>query len=154
MISIGLAKSPDDIESVKTLFLEYLEFIEGFLGVPLDFQNTEAEFANFPSIYDALFLAKLERLPVAAIGYKIIASGICELKRLYCRSSGRGHQLGRRLTETAIKHARANGFKAMYLDTDPGLTHANRLYEALGFVDIAPYYDNPIETVRYMGLDL
>ena len=31
---------------------------------------------------------------------------------------------------------------------------AQALYAALGFRDIAPYNDNPVDGVRFMGLDL
>ena len=42
----------------------------------------------------------------------------------------------------------------MYLDTDRGLTHANKIYEGLGFIDIERYYDNPMGCSRYMALKL
>jgi ribosomal protein S18 acetylase RimI-like enzyme len=55
-----------------------------------------------------------------------------------------------------IEDARAIGYRAMRLDTlrIPKMTTANRLYDALGFRDIAPYYANPLPDVRYMELDL
>ena len=46
------------------------------------------------------------------------------------------------------------GYSQMFLDTDPGLTHANSVYEALGFEDIDRYYDNPMGCSRYMALKL
>jgi len=33
------------------------------------------------------------------------------------------------------------------------LTHANAIYETLGFQDIEKYYDNPMDS-RFMALDL
>ena len=91
---------------------------------------------------------------MAACGLKPFKPGICELKRLYCRPNGRGHNLGLKLTETTIIEARQQGYKQIYLDTDPGLTHANAIYEALGFADIERYYDNPMGCSRYMALKL
>jgi len=146
--------APADILAVKTIFLEYLDFIEDFLGQSLGFQNTEQEFADFPHTYDVLIFAKLEDTPVAACAVKPFKPGICELKRLYCRPEGRGHSFGERLTRAAIHASRDLGYQQMYLDTDPGLTHANSVYEALGFTDIERYYDNPMGCSRYMALTL
>lgn len=153
-VSIILAQSADDVKAVKAIFLEYMAFIENYLGESLDFQGTEKEFADFPNIYDALLLAKLNGRPVAACGLKPFKTGICELKRLYARPEGRGHQLGLKLTQATIRQARQRGYKQMYLDTDPGLTHANSVYESLGFKDIERYYGNPMGCSRYMALAL
>ena len=153
-VTLMQATSADDIAAVRAVFEDYMAFIEKYLGQSLGFQGTETEFATFPDIYDALFLAKLDGVPVAACGVKPFKSSICELKRLYCRPAGRGHNLGRRLTEASIHYARGFGYAHMYLDTDAGLTHANRIYEALGFKDIERYYDNPMGCSRYMALDL
>jgi len=42
----------------------------------------------------------------------------------------------------------------MLLDTLPKLATAIALYRDLGFVETAPYYDNPIPNVTFMALDL
>ncbi|WP_371396555.1 GNAT family N-acetyltransferase [Fretibacter rubidus] len=153
-ISIINAKTKDDIAAVKAVFIDYMAFIEDYLGQSLCFQGTDAEFATFPDIYDALLLVRLDGEAVAACGIKPFKPGICELKRLYCRPAGRGHRLGQRLTERAISQAKTLGYSQMFLDTDAGLTHANKIYEALGFKDIDRYYDNPMGCSRYMALDL
>ncbi len=152
--SIILARTDDEIAAVKAIFLEYMAFIEDFLGQGLGFQGTDAEFKHFPHKYDVLFLARIDGTPVAACGIKPLRDDICELKRLYCRPEGRGHNLGERLTRESLKTAKDLGYNHMYLDTDPGLKQANRIYEALGFTDIDRYYDNPIGCSRYMALAL
>jgi carbonic anhydrase len=147
------AKTETDIAAVREIFLEYLGFVERYLGQDLSFQGTEKEFSDFPQTYDALFLAKLDGRPVAACGIKPFTPGICELKRLYCKPVGRGYGLGLKLSQAAVNHARALGYEQMYLDTDHGLIHANAIYEALGFQDIDKYYDNPMDS-RFMALGL
>ena len=154
VFTIDIAETADDIASVKDIFLEYMAFIETYLGESLGFQGTEKEFTNFPHTYDALFLAKLNGKPVAACGLKPFKPGICELKRLYCRQEGRGNQSGLKLTQATLKKARELNYQHIYLDTDRGLTHANKLYESLGFTDIERYYDNPMGCSRYMALTL
>jgi len=152
-LTIRRAETSKDINAVKTIFIEYLHFVEDYLGQSLSFQGTETEFADFPHTYDALFLAALDGDPVAACGIKPFKDKICELKRLYCRPSGRGHGLGLKLSKAAIDAAKEMGYHTIYLDTDHGLTHANTIYECLGFQDIEKYYDNPMDS-RFMGLEL
>jgi len=154
-LTICLATTPSDISAVKAIFTDYLRFVEDFLGASLDFQGTAAEFADFPKIYDALVLATLGGAPVGACGIKPFRDTICELKRLYVRPQGRGKGCGEALTRAALTAARDHGYATVYLDTNPGLTHANAVYERLGFTDIASYYDNPLgDSSRYMALSL
>jgi len=152
-ISIICVQDPEDIAAVRALFLEYLQFVERYLGQDLSFQGTDKEFADFPETYDALFLGTRGGKPVAACGLKPFEPGICELKRLYCRPAARGLGLGLKLSEAALTEARALGYQYIYLDTDHGLIHANGIYETLGFKDIEKYYDNPMDS-RFMGLAL
>lgn len=151
--SITQAKTNAEIAAVREIFLEYLQFVERYLGQDLSFQGTTKEFADFPQTYDVLFLARLGDEPVAACGLKPFKPSICELKRLYCRPAGRGYGLGLKLSQAVIQTARSLNYTAIYLDTDHGLTHANAIYETLGFQDIEKYYDNPMDS-RFMGLDL
>jgi carbonic anhydrase len=152
--NIITAKTAKEVEAVKEIFLAYLKFIETYLGQDLDFQNTAEEFKTFPNMYRALFLAERKGEYVGACGIKAFAPDISELKRLYVLPSGRGHNFGERLTSAAIETSKAQGFSQIYLDTEPGLVHANRVYERLGFRDIERYYENPMGCSRYMALTL
>ncbi len=153
-VEIIAAQTADDIAAVRDVFIAYLAFIEDYLGQSLGFQNTNEEFKTFPDMYRALFLARIDGEAVGACGIKAFAADIAELKRLYVLPTGRGHNLGERLTQAAIEYSKAEGFEKMYLDTDPGLIHANKIYERLGFTDIERYYGNPMGCSRYMALTL
>jgi ribosomal protein S18 acetylase RimI-like enzyme len=153
-LTIDFARSDEDVDAVKDIFLEYLEFIEKELGESLCFQDTEREFKDLRAMYDDLFLARVDGQAVAACGFKRFSDTECELKRLYCRPAGRGHSLGRKLTEICIKEGRRRGYTRMLLDTNRDLIAANAIYEKLGFTDIEKYYDNPLGCSRYMALDL
>jgi ribosomal protein S18 acetylase RimI-like enzyme len=124
------------------------------LGVDLCFQNFEHELRTLPGAYatpcGALLLADIAGQPAGCVGVRFLEPGICELKRLYVRSSYRGAGLGRALATAALDAAREMSYTRVRLDTLPGMQSAQRLYEALGFYDIPPYYENPIAGNRYL----
>ncbi|WP_418152452.1 hypothetical protein AB8615_12265 [Litorimonas sp. RW-G-Af-16] len=99
IIQISQATDPADVAAVKALFLEYLQFVERYLGQDLSFQGTDKEFADFPQIYDDLFLARVNGQPLAACAIKPLPNDmtgkICELKRLYARPEESGLGAGR-----------------------------------------------------------
>jgi len=152
-MNLRRATTPDDIAHVKALFLDYLRFIEAYLGQTLSFQGTEKEFADFPQTYDALWLATLNGEPAGAVGLKPFEPGTAELKRLWVPPTARGHGIGEALCIACINGARTQGYTRLLLDTDRGLSHANTVYERLGFTDIKRYYDNPMDS-RFMALAL
>jgi ribosomal protein S18 acetylase RimI-like enzyme len=131
---------------VRGLFREYA----GSLGVDLSFQGFEEEIAALPAGYDVLLVAGED----GCVGVRPFDDGVCEMKRLYVRTSARGTGLGRALAETAIEHARALAYRAMRLDTMPMMGSAQALYESLGFVEIPPYRHNPVAGTRFMELRL
>ena len=54
----------------------------------------------------------------------------------------------------AFDAARASGYRAICLDTLASMHDAQKLYRALGFSDIAPYYQTPIAGTVFMNLQL
>ncbi len=74
--------------------------------------------------------------------------------RLYCRPEGRGHALGRKLSEAAKDYAKDSGYQRLVLSTEPVMEHAVKLYKNMGFVDIENYADAPSACSKYMALAL
>ena len=63
--------------------------------------------------------------------------------------------MGRALAQAAIDEARALGYSRLVLDTIAGkMDAAIAMYRALGFREIAPYYENPIPSAIYLELQL
>ncbi len=76
------------------------------------------------------------------------------MKRLYVRPDFRGLGLGRQLAEAILDAARSAGYACVLLDTLDDMESARALYEDLGFVEVPPYYHNPIAGAHYLKADL
>jgi putative acetyltransferase len=148
------AESADDIDIVKDLFLEYAAEI----GVDLCFQGFAEELVTLPGEYappsGSLLLALAGGSVVGCVGLRDLSADICEMKRFYVRPKFRGGGVGRQLARAAIGDASAMGYAAIYLDTLAAMHSARRLYQSLGFKEIAPYYENPIPGTIYMALEI
>jgi len=151
-LGIEPAAGPEDIAVLRALFLEY----QDRLGVDLCFQGFEAELATLPGNYappaGGVWLAHVDGALAGCVGLRPHGGGACEMKRLWVRPGFRG--LGRRLAATGIAAARRAGYRTLCLDTLGFMDAARALYQTLGFHEIPAYYDNPLEDVRYLELDL
>lgn len=151
---IAAASRPAEIERVRALFLDYARS----LGFSLCFQGFDAELATLPGAYappaGGLWLAWSGAEAVGCVGLRPLEAGDSEMKRLYVAPAARGRGLGRRLAEQAIARARELGYRRLLLDTLETMTAAQALYAELGFVEVPPYYDNPLPGASYWGLDL
>lgn len=149
------AEAPADMALVRTLFIEYADWLQ----VDLCFQDFDQEIASLPGKYapprGGLWFAEVEGETAGIVGLRPLDEpGLCELKRLWIRESYRGLGLGRRLTETALAAAESAGYARICLDTLPMMGEAQALYRSLGFEEIAPYYHNPVEGVLYLERQL
>ena len=144
------AASEAEIETVRTLFREY----EKSLGISLCFQNFAEEVAGLPGDYappdGRLLIAFVGRRPAGCVALRRTGEGVAEMKRLYVRLRFRGMKLGRQLTEAVLEEARSIGYRAVRLDTLPSMREAQTLYLSMGFTDIPPYNDHPVEGTRFM----
>lgn len=145
-----LPASSHDLPDVRALFDEYASSI----GFSLAFQGFDREVAELPGRYappsGRLLLARVQDAVAGCVAVRRIGDGVCEMKRLFVRPAFHGRGVGRRLACAAIDEARAAGYEAMRLDTVPSMRAAIGLYESLGFRDIDPYTENPIEGTRFM----
>lgn len=155
-IAIAPARMPEDIGIVRELFTEYVDS----LGIDLSFQDVATELAQLPGKYapprGVILLARDSE--GAVLGCVALRPwprpGVGEIKRLYVRPCARGQALGRQLAEAAIAWAARAGYTRVLLDTLASMAAARRLYVALGFRPVAPYYDNPLPGTLYMALEL
>jgi ribosomal protein S18 acetylase RimI-like enzyme len=156
MFAIRRATSFEEFAIARELFVEYQRAI----GVDLCFQSFSEELERLPEMYGhptgALFLAvrSADGQTVGCVGLRRLEPGVCEMKRLYVKPAARGHGVGRQLVAALLAEARKLQFDRMRLDTLATMTEAQALYESLGFRDIPPYNQHPVEGTRYLELPL
>lgn len=142
------------MEEAGQLFREYQQF----LNVDLCFQGFEQELASLPGKYalpnGAILIAKYHGELAGCVAVRSIEGDTCEMKRLYVRDRFRGLSIGKKLVDTIISRAKQLGYRKMQLDTLKRLETAMGIYQQSGFVQISPYYANPLEQVIYWELEL
>ncbi len=151
MWQIIQATTTAQIETARACFSEYAEW----LGFSLCFQDFDQELATLPGRYappsGRLLLATNGAATAGVIALRGLDDETCEMKRLYVRPVFRGERWGSKLAEFLLAEARAIGYRRMVLDTLPGkMDDAIALYQRLGFKEIAPYYDNPVEGAIFL----
>jgi putative acetyltransferase len=136
------------------MMLEYQQW----LGVDLSFQHFAHEVESMPGEYappaGALFIALQDAEARGMIALRRLDRERAEMKRLFVRPAARGGGLGRALAQRVIEEARALGYREIVLDTLPVMHEAHRLYAALGFRPIPPYYASPIAGTTFLSLTL
>ena len=153
-LEIRAASNPGDIAEVRSLFRAYA----ASLSVDLCFQDFDAELAGLPGPYvppaGRLFLAWVGGVAVGCVALRPLNARDGEMKRLFVRPEGRGHQVGRRLVQAVIAAAREAGYQRLLLDTLPEMQAAQRLYESLGFEETTAYVHNPVQGAKFLALTL
>lgn len=150
--------TPALVEATRAIFREYA----ASLAVDLSFQGFEPELRNLPGEYagpnGCLLLALVEGVVAGCGAYRRITDvdypNACEMKRLYVRRAYRRFGLGRQIAQALIDDARRARYSSMLLDTLDDMETARELYVSLGFVEVPPFYFNPLPGAHYLCVDL
>jgi ribosomal protein S18 acetylase RimI-like enzyme len=143
------------MDEIRKLFRAY----ETELNEDLCFQSFEEELKDPLKKYGLpngmLHIAKCNDEVAGCIALMPLKEeGACEMKRLYVRPAFRKHKIGKKLVEQLLNDAKQIGYTKMKLDTLQKLQPAISLYKQYGFVETTAYYENPLEGVVYMEIEL
>ncbi len=154
MIEINEVIDGAEIAIVRTLLLEYQQELD----IDLCFQGFAAELETLPGEYappgGRLLLAYYDGEIAGCAALRPLRIDTGEMKRLYVRPPYRSAGVGRQLAERVIAEGRAVGYQRIFLDTLPTMEGAQKLYESLGFKQIAAYRHNPIAGTQFLVLEL
>jgi len=84
---------------------------------------------------------------IAALAGAGVASGVCELRKMYFLPELRGMGAGSALMQTCLDAARRYNFSEVYLETLTGMDAAVKLYERTGFKRL----DAPMGATGHFG---
>lgn len=91
----------------------------------------------------AVILARLHGRPIASGSVKTPPGAPAYLKRMWVAPEARGLGVGRRLLAELENHARQAGARVVQLETNRTLKEAIALYRRSGYVEVAPFNDEP-----------
>lgn len=156
--TLQVARTDADVACVRALFLDY----QADLGIDLCFQDFQQEIDQLPGAYaepsGLIVLATLDDAPAGCCAFRPLVTtdhpNACEMKRLFVRPAYRGFGLGRLLAEHVLTQAQLAGYTNMLLDTLSDMEAARALYQELGFVEVPPYYHNPLPGAHYLKVAL
>lgn len=157
-IQLITPESPEDWQETRLILRDYANSLD----FDLDFQGFEEELAGLPGAYaqpGGLMLLALVDGAVAGSGaFRPLPDAdypnACEMKRLFVRPAFRRFGLGRMLAQQLMDRATEAGYSSMLLDTLDDMEAARGLYESLGFVEVPPFYFNPIPGAHYLKAEL
>lgn len=157
-IALVVPDTPALLDATREIFREYA----ASLAIDLCFQGFEQELAGLPGDYappqGLLLLAMVDGALAGCGAFRPLPdsdyANACEMKRLYVRRAFRKFGLGRLLAQALMDRATEAGHSAMLLDTLDDMEAARGLYASLGFVEVPPYYYNPIPGAHYLKADL
>ncbi|WP_082007576.1 GNAT family N-acetyltransferase [Tepidimonas taiwanensis] len=146
------------LEAARELFLDY----QADIGIDLCFQGFAEELATLPGLYappqGALVVATVDGEAAGCCALRPLFDSdhgnAGEMKRLFVRRAFRGFGLGRQLAEQIVLLAQQAGYDCLLLDTLREMEAARALYHEMGFVEIPPYYHNPLPGAHYLKLAL
>ena len=158
LVEILAPRRSADLDALREIFREYAVSLQ----IDLGFQNFEQELTTLPGEYaaprGALLLAQVDGEVAGCCALRPLDTvdfpNACEMKRLYVRPAFRGLGLGRQLAEAIMEMARVSAYDHVLLDTLDDMEAARTLYADLGFVEIPPYYHNPIAGAHYLKASL
>jgi DNA-binding MarR family transcriptional regulator/GNAT superfamily N-acetyltransferase len=88
-------------------------------------------------------VARLRGLPVGCGALKLHGDAPADLKRMWVDPSSRGLGIGQRVLDRLETLAREAGVTVLHLETNRALTEAIAMYRRAGFVEVAPFNNEP-----------
>lgn len=148
VVEIRDAKLPDDIDSIKQLWIDYLTWGNDQMQMRYgEHPNNPTEaveqdiqlIAKFLPPHGRIILAFVDNKACGIACLKSINSTIGEVKRMYVDPSFRNVGVGHAILQALLSAAKEAGYKKVRLDSPKFMEPAHSLYRSVGFTEIPVY---------------
>ena len=137
------AEAPDSADA-RWCLEEYFRELAGRFKTGFDpARSISANAAELTAPAGLFIVARLGDQPIGCGALKVKDRKIGEVKRMWVRADARGLGVGRRLLETLEARARDFELATLRLETNQTLEEAQGLYRKCGYVEVAPFNDEP-----------
>lgn len=121
--------------------------------------TTDDLYSLFRKERSILWVGEVDGIPAGCCGVyptEGLENSCAELVKYYLSEKVRGQGIGKKLMEKCIQSARDLGYQQLYLESMPHFSKAVRIYEKLGFKELAQALGNSGHTTCsiWMLLDL
>ncbi|MEU9122422.1 GNAT family N-acetyltransferase [Streptomyces sp. NPDC048506] len=129
----------------------WLTLYEGRRSTSEEIDEGVAEYpsADLTPPHGVLLLARRDDTVAGCAGVRLLDARTAELKQMFVRASMRGLGAANGLLTAAETAAARLGAERLRLDTRLDLVEAVALYRRHGFVEIAPYHDDPYAEIFF-----
>lgn len=167
LYSISPARSPEDIDAVRSLIYTYRQS-----QVPKQVLVLTSEAAGLPGRYSLphgeMLLARAttpDQTPIGWVGLRPFPempdpqaptrdTDICQFKRLFVLEEYRGKGIGKALVQEVIKTAREKGYKEIRISAEIKLGKEIESYKRWGFVEREKYFEGAEPELVFLALQL
>jgi len=143
---------PNSPGALAMLYAYYDDVASSYYGRPATPDEVNAAMQDEPSDdlqgEGGIFaIATRGAVPVGCGGVRFVDSNTGELTRIFVAPAARKTGVGASVVEYLEAQARKTGLATLRLDTRLDLVNARRLYERLGYTDVAPFTDGTYSEV-------
>ena len=142
--AVEIAAEPPDSPDARWCLKEYFNQLASRFDSGFDPARSISATADELTPPAGIFvIARVTGQPIGCGALKAKNDSIGEIKRMWVHADARGLGIGRRILETLETHALEFGIKILRLETNRSLKEAQALYRKCGYVEVAPFNNEP-----------
>ncbi len=150
MVTIRKIEAKDNQKIEQIIKSTILEFGLPTTGSAFEDSDTSAMYEAYQNNDQAYFVLEVNNEVVGGGGVKTLNGSkgeICELQKMYLLPKVRGKGYGKHIFDTCMLAAKELGYKQCYLESDPTMLSAIKIYEKNGFKHLKGPIGNTGHTV-------
>ena len=145
MSDFTIGEEPADSADVRWCFEQYYTELGTEFGYEVD-TALPLDVEQLTRPHGLVLVIRDDGAPVGCGAVKLLGDGIGEIKRMWVSPAARGYGLGGRLLDALEAEAAAAGKTITRLETNDQLEAALAMYRKRGYVEIAPFNEEPFAT--------